>query len=338
MLHFPSTLKTAGPNGLPGRSDSLNATQQKAASHQIFLTIEEELHDARRVHSHGQEEDLRLALDMVINRVSELVSAVSPSLVQDITWYPPQSSLLSEAYKSHADLEVQLNVAKSNLQLVISNNEMLEEALKRDSSGHSKDVGWRRWGTREGEYREQRISEERPHGIDCAFPTDGTSANTVVINATSSPASSASSPGARSTSFASQTLPTIQDNRFFKFRFTSGSAIPPRGKTPTSRPGTPSSAQSPNLAPSNDTHPNLTSASLPSLAAPVNKELEELNAELERERDARKAVSKEKAALEAEIESLSQALFEEVSLVSKTFGRILRVVFCRQTKWLRQNA
>jgi hypothetical protein len=40
----------------------------------IFSRIEEELHDARRVHSYGQEEDLRSALIMVINRVSELVS------------------------------------------------------------------------------------------------------------------------------------------------------------------------------------------------------------------------------------------------------------------------
>jgi hypothetical protein len=76
MLHFPSTLQAGGSNPAP-RHDSLNATQQKRASHQIFSTIEEELHDARRVHAHGQEEDLRLALNMVINRVSELVSFVA---------------------------------------------------------------------------------------------------------------------------------------------------------------------------------------------------------------------------------------------------------------------
>jgi hypothetical protein len=39
----------------------------------VFLKVEEELHDARRVHSDGQEDDLRYALSMVINRVSELV-------------------------------------------------------------------------------------------------------------------------------------------------------------------------------------------------------------------------------------------------------------------------
>jgi len=74
MLHFPSSLPN-GSNGVSRRTDSLslNATQQKSASHPIFLKVEEELHDARRVQSDGQEDDLRYALNMVINRVSELV-------------------------------------------------------------------------------------------------------------------------------------------------------------------------------------------------------------------------------------------------------------------------
>lgn len=67
---FPSSLKSPS---LPRRSDSLNATQQKSSIQPIFLTIEQELHDARRVQTHGQEDDLRGALGMVINRVSELV-------------------------------------------------------------------------------------------------------------------------------------------------------------------------------------------------------------------------------------------------------------------------
>lgn len=182
-----------------------------------------------------------------------------------------KSTLLSEAYKSQADLEVQLNVAKSNLQLVISNNEMLEEALKRDSSGHSKDVGWRRSGAREGE---QRRSEERS-GEDTPSIESGTN----------SPIS------------------TTQESRFFKFRFTGSSP------NPGSRPGTPHDIRSPAI---NGAH-HLNSPSLPTLPPP-NKELEELTAELQKERAARKAVADEKQALEAEIESLSQALFEEVRL------------------------
>lgn len=81
-----------------------------------------------------------------------------------------QSSLLSEAYKTQADLEVQLNVAKSNLQLVIANNEMLEDALKRDTSGQSKDVGWRRTSGRDSGIAEPRASLERSQSVD--YPVD----------------------------------------------------------------------------------------------------------------------------------------------------------------------
>ncbi|KAF9482084.1 hypothetical protein BDN70DRAFT_875551 [Pholiota conissans] len=256
MLHFPSKL-SSNPNGIPRRSDSLNlnATQQRSASNPLFLKIEEELHDARRVHADGQEDDLRYALSMVINRVTEL------------------SSMLSEAYKTQADLEVQLNVAKSNLQLVIANNEMLEDALKRDTSGQAKDVGWRRTSGRDTG-AEPRASLERSQSVD--FPAD------------SSPPPSAA-----------------QDNRFFKFRFSSA--------TPTataSRP--PSRPESANGSP--QAH-HLTSPSLPSLRY---KELDDLTAELEKERAARKAIADQKKALEEELESLSQALFEEANKMVAT--------------------
>lgn len=86
MLHFPSKLPTSNVNGVPRRSDSLplNATQQRSSSHPIFLKVEEELHDARRVHSDGQEDDLRSALSMVINRVSELVRKPPCGLIDSL--------------------------------------------------------------------------------------------------------------------------------------------------------------------------------------------------------------------------------------------------------------
>ena len=74
MLHFPSKLQTNGPSGAPRRSTDLNATQHKTSSHPIFSQVEDELHDARRVYSHGQEEDLRSALIVVIDGVVQLVS------------------------------------------------------------------------------------------------------------------------------------------------------------------------------------------------------------------------------------------------------------------------
>lgn len=71
----------------------------------------------------------------------------------------------------------------------------------------------------------------------------------------------------------------------------------------TTRPGTPA----PGI---NALH--LNSPSMPSLSSLRSKEVEELTAELEKERAARKIIAEEKTALEGELESLSQALFEEV--------------------------
>ncbi|EAU90994.2 hypothetical protein CC1G_02381 [Coprinopsis cinerea okayama7 len=260
MYHFPSTgasgLSSSSSSHGSSKSDSkhtsLNATQSKSASNPLFLKIEEELHDARRVRQHGQEDDLRMALDMVISRVCEL------------------SNSLSEAYKAQAELEVQLNVAKSNLQLVIMNNEMLEEALKKNNAA-ARDLGWRRSGrdSVSSNNGDPRGSLERSQSVD--YPPD-------------SPASAGS------------------ESRFFKFRFSGNSGH--SSTRPNSRPGTP------NLSgPS-----NLTSPSMPSLTT-VNhaKEIEELTAELEKERAAKKKIVQEKAALEDELESLSQALFEEAN-------------------------
>jgi hypothetical protein len=75
MFHFPSTLQQGSIRRSEG--PSLNATQQKPSEHSIFVKVEEELHDARRVYADGQEDDLRYALNMVIGRVTELVSLLS---------------------------------------------------------------------------------------------------------------------------------------------------------------------------------------------------------------------------------------------------------------------
>jgi hypothetical protein len=58
-LNFPST----SSNGLPHRSDSLNAAQQKTARHVVFIAVEEELCDAKRVGKHEQQDDLRCVRD-----------------------------------------------------------------------------------------------------------------------------------------------------------------------------------------------------------------------------------------------------------------------------------
>lgn len=65
---------TLGSPTLQSRISSVRSSvQDLSPTSAVFASIDDELHDARRVHSHGQEEDLRYALDRVIKRVEELV-------------------------------------------------------------------------------------------------------------------------------------------------------------------------------------------------------------------------------------------------------------------------
>ena len=109
--------------------------------------------------------------------------------------------MLSEAYKAQAELEVQLNVTKSNLQLVSANNEMLEEALKQNNAA-ARDLGWRRGNT-------PQANIERSQSVDYAYDAP---------HSPSTPHSAGAPP----------------DNRFLnKFRFsTSASAVPTRASSP----------------------------------------------------------------------------------------------------------
>lgn len=103
-------------------------------------------------------------------------------------------------------------------------------------------------------------------------------------------------PLSNETSPPNSSTPAFSDNRFFKFKFGSSMTPSPRSVTPT---------QGMNAL-------HLNSPSMPSLSSIRSKEVEDLTAELEKERTARKTIEKEKSALEDELESLSQALFEEV--------------------------
>ncbi|KAM6501520.1 hypothetical protein JOM56_001497 [Amanita muscaria] len=267
-------------NNYSKRSSGTFTIQPGSYSNPLLRKVDEELHDARRVQSYGQEEDLRAALGLVINRVVEL------------------SSLLNEAYKTQAELEVQLNVTKSNLQLVISNNEMLEEALKHEANGHSQHVGWHRRSGRDAESI-SRVSEDGRRSSDSTSGHESSS-NSATMSSTIPVASPAAAPSS-------------QDSRFFKFRFTGSSSTSPR---PATRPATPSGTKGSGSSPTSTHH--LASSSMPALPLTTTKEMDELSAELEKERAARKTVLEQKAALEDELESLSQALFEEANKMVAT--------------------
>jgi hypothetical protein len=81
LANLPKFSSSSYPRSLPRRTDSLNAIPPPIApkpdstpQHPIFAAIDDDLRDARRVATHGQEEDLRTALGRVIVRVEELVS------------------------------------------------------------------------------------------------------------------------------------------------------------------------------------------------------------------------------------------------------------------------
>lgn len=209
---------------------------------------------------------------------------------------------------------------------------MLEEALKRETPCSAKDVGWRRWSAREvQDHNAANKSEDRPRSLDygplndSGKPAVPSSAAVVLVNGAQLPSSTASTP---------QPTPPItsQESRFFKFRFSSGRshtrtyfAIAHRCTAGT---------RSPSLSP----HPShLTSPSLSSLVPNVReKEIEDLQEQLERERRAHKAADAAKVALEAELESLSQALFEEVR--ASPLLDSVHLSPRRRTRWLLLSA
>lgn len=211
--------------------------------------------------------------------------------------------MLKEAYKAQTDLQTELTLAKSNLSLALANNEMLEDALKRDP-GSSRDVGWRRMSAREQSLKAEAEADRR-RSSDSLASAELSAASPTFPHPQPSPSPH---PELSPMPPRSATVPSPapgSENRFFRFRFGNGAA------PSASHPSSPrmSGAASPSL---NGSH--LTSASLPSLvpAKDYEKEVEDLHKQLDKEKKAYKDACEAKTALESELESLSQALFEEV--------------------------
>ncbi|KAL5484908.1 hypothetical protein ACEPAI_7550 [Sanghuangporus weigelae] len=279
MLHFASPI----PNnmiGRPQRSDSLQGGMGLGLGVQestLLAQLPDELHDVRRVQAYGQEEDLKEALGKMIGRVEEL------------------SSMLNQAQKSQTELETQLKLARSNLQLALANNEMLEDALRRESAIGSKDVGWRRRSerpeSRQGHHAKEPSDSlgSRPPSRQGSVSVQSTPTSEVMV----SPAPP-ESPVVKPATSPVPSQPVQQDSRFFRFRFGLGSR------------------RAVDVIRERDAS-HLTSASLPSLVASTTKREDELVAELSEVRAKFEKVSNEKCTLEQEVEGLSQALFEEAN-------------------------
>jgi hypothetical protein len=163
-----------------------------------------------------------------------------------------------------------------------ANNEMLEDALKRDTV-RARSVGWGRQASVTILDDDTRSSKS----FDIERPA--TPNQPPIVSPTAHP-------------------PQGQEGRFFKFRF---------GNT------TPSSTSG--FTTPNGVHPShLSSASLPALSSSRDDEMEKLTLELEKQKKECRAALEEKKKVEDELESLSQALFEEVCARPSRGGPVVR--------------
>lgn len=189
-----------------------------------------------------------------------------------------------------------MTVTRSNLALALSNTEMLEDALKRGTSGRRVDIGWER------------------SSASISYPSPAT----------------APLPATLSTGPASNAPMAKSETGFFKFLRNNpvSSTLPPIPHHLHRESGGSSGVHTPHSSidgPSTSTfnplrnQSHLTSPSMPSLhatnggATGLSRREEELAQALQRERASTVKVLEEKRKLEEELESLSQALFEEVT-------------------------
>src|SRR6266702_116010 len=302
----PTTMFSSNSRPLPQRTHSVNAVKHAT----YFGSVDEELRDCKRVQRQGEEEDLREALGRMMARVEEMVRSHSDPPMLPVIVLPDmlticQCATLKSSYQTNADLETQLKVAQSNLRLEQANNEMLEDALK--SGSLSKDVGWRRSSREAGSL--QAVPSSPP--VSATMPASQSQSQRASVDESQTQQGSLESPNSDRDSRAPSPAPT-NDTRFFRFRFTGSGRSTPTQPPPHSPP--PPATPRP-VRPSSITVGHLTSASLPSLVGPSStlaSELEDLRGQLLVEKRKSEKISHEKKELESELESLSQALFEEV--------------------------
>ncbi|KAF9049490.1 hypothetical protein BDZ89DRAFT_1108093 [Hymenopellis radicata] len=241
----------------------------------LLISIDEELHDVRRVLKNGEEDDLRGALDMMIRRVEEMRGLIVERKEKEKEVVAAKQREIESLRHQLSEKDVELGVTRSNLRMVSANNEMLEEALRGGGGGG---LGW---GHKRGESAESSQSTQQP------------------------------------------APPQNENSRFFtKFRFSSRPGTPSSPNTSAHASKSPSlqhAASTPNLLLSSDEESSSEKAAI--------REQERLAAKQENEKrvkDLREALEKEKSArtaLEAELESLSQALFEEANKMVSTERR-----------------
>jgi len=194
-------------------------------------------------------------------------------------------------------------MAKSNLALVIANNEMLEEALK-SSSGGNNELGWRR-----------SSSSQRPQNLNRGHKDSMDSMSSDVSSSSRVP----------------EQQPTGSSRFLRSFKIGGGSSgTVSNGNT---RPNTPSAKGHVLSSPSMPSLPTHVPSPSPSITSFESKRLESEMEALRAELSASQAAH---TSLEEELESLSQALFEEANKMVKV-ERIKRAEMEEELNEVRQE-
>lgn len=345
---FATATKSRSARSTPRASISL-LSPGLSAPYQQPLPSEDvvDLEEAQRTLDVGDDvAELKEALRKVL-LVADKMSETLASLRAAHQSLESQNRVLRDR---ETDLETSLLLANSNLTLERANNEMLEEALKREgSAGAAKDLGWKRWSEREGLKRAattgsgeiKRTSTPQPEGEDGSRRRSSSSGDSNSISTSPTIPTAPSGPAA-----------PAESSRFFKFRFGAGVRDSVSAKVSPTLPNKP--AIMPPVGSISGNYAHLTSASLPSLHATtttttvtespgpsrpstppptkedltaLRRELDSLKAQfstMQTEHSAlksshasldasHKTLTKDKQSLEEELESLSQALFEEAN-------------------------
>ncbi|KAF8528543.1 hypothetical protein BU17DRAFT_81004 [Hysterangium stoloniferum] len=309
-----STSSPTQSSSLPRRTDSLSTSIEKPKPTNPLIQAREDAQYGRSLLSTpimtlkqerelGAEERERWREE----REGELIEM----LARMTGWVEELAMLLQQAYKNQTDLETALTLTRSNLQLALANNEMLEDALKR-AGRDAKDIGWRRWSDREGHRRRSNINPS-------INPDITTRPTATTAPPPPPPPQSRGFFNFSSLTRSSSTSATTSPTAAYVSPIDSSYAAGPSSlfsSTPSSLSTAPLRSASSSRSPSPGPGPG---------AGPSNSKSreKELATELEKERAALKRMAEAKAQLESELESLSQALFEEANKMVSEANRKL---------------
>jgi hypothetical protein len=196
---------------------------------------------------------------------------------------PAQSALLKSAHVKQSETETQLALARSNLQMAQANTDLLDDALKRANASARSSAPPSGWRHSSADSSASGPAPETPTSPDSAGVAE----------------------------------PKREKEGFFA-SFGRAHGPPPQALAALRGQNHAASASMPSLLPA----AGADAAAAAAAADAAKKQVEDLTKALDAERARSEKAAEDKTALEGELESLSQALFEEVCLPASLFTSV----------------